>query len=519
MLSLDIRKILRFPREAAIYSPYLILFAFVAFPLLGLFHHDFWDGTRIAYARDSNDFSGVRFWLFSASLEGQYFQEYLVNTVGDFIGLSGLFLDHLLVIFALIVLIREVTIFSRDYLRVRTQLLVIPGIIVAVFPSLSLTVSSVLTFYITSLALGWYTSRKFSSSLGIARILAFLGIIYSFEYAVMILVCPILVLFYSLTKNTIPTKIELKSTWPVVCIFSSALGYKLVMMIFNQPDGPMLGYNAIRIPNTIDGLSQLAYATKSFSSFLLYPALTIFPLWIYAYLRYDYEFSNQASDYQPRLTRVLVVFILIASVLPYLAVGKSTSLFWLDFWSGRHSFALIPALAIFSVSVLDWLLCHLGGIPHKNVKFVVISTSLIIVTLSSILLFRVMGTKYLEQQNRLAVIETLKLKSNEIYPGAARIYVKNSEFLEMNTDEANYLMYKVKGNLATYSVFSKLDEALELPTESLDRTIDTWQLYTFPNKVCQTDITISRLSNLSNFPKIVLKPKYRVDAISSICRK
>jgi hypothetical protein len=228
--------------------PYAFLFAFLAIPLLALFHHDFWDGSRIGYAQDSNDFTGVRFWLFRASLEGQYFQEYLLNQLADFARISPQLLGHALVVTSLIILIREVSIISKDYLLIRKQLTFIPGLIVAIFPSLSLTVSSVLVYYISCLSIGWFCARKFIEATRGWRVLAFLGMIFTFEYGVMILVCPVLVLFFLVNKNGGGSTKNLKDLKPFLLVTLSAIGFKMFLLVFNQPEGPMLGYNQIKIP-------------------------------------------------------------------------------------------------------------------------------------------------------------------------------------------------------------------------------------------------------------------------------
>ena len=513
-------KNVKFPRLTVIHLPYFFLLAFVTFPQLGLFHHDFWDGSRIGYAQDSNDFSGVRFWFFSASVEGQFFQEYYVNKVADLLSISALLLDHALVTLGLLVLIREVTIFSRDYLRIRTEILVIPGLIVAIFPSISLTVSSVLVYYITSLALGWYSARKFSNSTGLTRLLAFLGMVYTFEYAVMLLVCPILVLFYSSFHGEISKKDRLNLSLPTLTVVISAFVFKTIMMMFNQPDGPWLGYNQLRIPATLDELSQFAYGAKSYSSFFLYPILILLPAWIISYFSSKDVCQNQEDSFQPRLARVLVAVILLSSVFPYLAVGKSTSLLWLDFWSGRHSFALIPSLAILSASALDWFLQRTGSVSKAQLRIVVASSSVIVICLSSLLYFRVLSSKYLEQQNRLAVAKSIESVKDLVLPGVANVYLENAEFMQLNPDEANYLMYKATGNLNTYSTFTNSGTTQEIPSEILTgNKVQKWTLYSFPDVKCTTEIRIRRLSKLSQFPKMVINPEYLVRKIESSCPK
>ena len=498
--------------------PYVFLFAFIAIPLLGLFHHDFWDGSRVGYAQDSNDFTGVRFWLFSASMEGQYFQEYLLNQVADFMKISPQLLGHMLVVASLFILIREVTIFAKEYLLIRSQLIFIPGLIVAIFPSLSLTVSSILVYYVSCLSIGWLCARKFTEATGAWRVLAFLGMIYTFEYAVMILVCPVLVLFYQVNINGRKKTKNLRDFRLSIFVTLSAIGFKMFLLAFNQPEGPMLGYNKINIPLNFTELSQLAYGIKSYSSFLLYPILVIFPVWLWSYTKGQGKQTSKIERNQSNVNRVLLIVLLLTSVAPYLLVGKSTSLFWLDFWSGRHSFALIPALALFSISILDWFLDQVSPISRKQLNMVSACVSIIIISLNSLLLFRVLGFKYLEQQNRLGIIQSLERVTDDILPGVAIVYVKDSEFLELNPYESSYLMYKVKGNLETFTLISTSTVEPEIPGEIFSGSpSQAWTLYNFPKKVCRTEIHISRVSQFSKFPNLVLSPKYKVERIKSTC--
>jgi hypothetical protein len=389
---------------------------------------------------------------------------------------------------------------------------------------LSLTVSSVLVYYISCLSIGWFCARKFIEATRGWRVLAFLGMIFTFEYGVMILVCPVLVLFFLVNKNGGGSTKNLKDLKPFLLVTLSAIGFKMFLLVFNQPEGPMLGYNQIKIPLNLGELSQFAYGIKSYSSFLLYPILVIFPAWLWAFTQSQVKQTINIENSLSSVNRVLILVLLLASVAPYLLVGKSTSLFWLDFWSGRHSFALIPALALFSISILDWFLDRISPISVRQLNFVSAYISIIIICLSSLLLFRVLGVKYLEQQNRLGVIQSLDTVEDDILPGFATVYVKDSEFLELNPDESNYLMYKVKRNLDTFTLVlpsmtkPEVPERIFLSAQSESWTLfKSWTLFGFPKKVCRTEVDVSRVSQLSKFPNLVFKPKYKVERIESTC--
>jgi hypothetical protein len=502
------------------FLPYVLLFVFLALPLLSLFHNDFWDGSRIGYAQDANDFTRVRFWLFSASLEGQYFQEYSLNWVADLTRISPQLLGHSIVVVSLFILIREVTIGARDYLLIRKELIFIPGLIVAIFPSLSLTVSSILVYYISSLSLGWLCARKFAEKKGAIRAFAFIGIIYTFNYAVMILVCPVLVLFYLVNRRGEDTSKNFVSLIPFLSVVLAGVAFKTSVLILNPPEGPMLGYNRIKVPLNFTEISNMAYGIKSFSSFLLYPILILLPAWIWAYTRSQAAQICENERAKSNKNNKILIVLLLASVVPYLLVGKSTSLFWLDYWSGRHSFALIPALALFSVSILDWFLDQIPPISGRQLNVLSACISIVIISLSSLLLFRVLGHKYLEQQNRLGVIQSLGPVKERIQPGVATIYVKNSEYLELNPDESNYLMYKVKKNLDTFTLLTSSTSEPIFPGEifsSSSKRSESWTLYSFPKKVCRTNIYISRISPEGKFLGIAVRPKYRVDQLETAC--
>lgn len=500
------------------YSPYLILSIFFALPLIGLFHYDFWDGSRIALAQSTNDFSGVRLWFFSASVEGQYFQEYFFNLIADFLKIPELTISHILVVTSVAVIIREVTIIAKDFLMVRKELLPIPGLIVAIFPSLSLNVSSVLTYYMTSISIGWYCARKFATSIGKVRLLAFLGIIYTFQYGVMNLVCPTLVLFFTIVRSNNVKSEFFKKFKLVIIIFAVAIGFKIFMLIYNQPSGEYLNYNKISVPTELAGISELIYGIKSFSSFFLYSILLILPTFIWGFFLRDSQFKPLKKIGEERYKRASILAVLFSTIVPYLLVGKSTSLFWLDYWTGRHSFALIPSLALFSVLVLDWLLKLLEPISVRQIQIIITFSSLVIIFMSAFLFVRVLGVKYLEQQNRISLVKTLASVREEILPGTVNVSITNSEFLNLNSDEANYLMYKVKGNLYSYTTVESNNNESQFAYDSNTKF--------FPGKTfipgkykktCRTDIQIIRVNLLSKFPRLETNPKYKIKSLKSEC--
>lgn len=456
-------------------------------PLCLFFDYDFWDGTRIAFAQETNDFSFVKDWFFSASVETQYFQEYAVNKFSDLININPLIFEHFLVVIAVSLLTREVIICGYKYFQLENEDTLIAALIISIFPAWSLTVSSVLTFYMTALAVGILSCRGIFAQKVTIKILSFFGLIYSFDYGVMLLLCPTLISCYFLILYQM--KFNLKNLFFLLFGWILSFTYKLLQIFYAPPSGLMTSYNSIKFPIKFETIQVLFLGIKSYSSFILIPILVLLPLYLYSFTvqkKIDLESSHLVIDIRKRIG---VVLVLLSSILPYLAVGKSTSLFWIDFWTGRHSFALVFPIALFSSLNYSFYKNLLK--PNLNyLNIIFISTILIVFILLTSLLFRDLNNKFVEMQFRKGIISTLQNNTKYLRSGILNLKIEGRNGNIIIDDEANYIVYKARGKSDIYAQISRNSDMKfsKVDLDKIDKKLQNWDLY-FPNKIfCETNI-------------------------------
>jgi hypothetical protein len=204
--------------------------------------------------------------------------------------------------------------------------------------------------------------------------------------------------------------------------------------------------------------------------------------------------------------------ITIASIVPYLAVGKSTSLFWIDYWTGRHSLPLMPSIALLTGKFAD----HFFSSATYRVRYIIYPLS-ILMTIAplSLLQARDMLDKYHHQQVRNAIKTELIKVRDDIDSGILRVQIKNTGQFALNGDESNLLAYEVFGDLKTYTLISSDVSPNSIPKEISSQTIPRlWNLFDKQRNNCVVSVVLAReISNpknsfhsiLSNSPRLIIE--------------
>ncbi|NBU81604.1 MAG: hypothetical protein EBS55_08155 [Flavobacteriaceae bacterium] len=491
---------------------YFFALIFFCFPIIWLSRGDFWDGTYISYATETNDYSQLHKWFSMSSVQLQYYLILGVDSIANLLNLPFTRVNAVLNCIILLLFLLEFRKISEKYFHFTSLEKLLAGVVLAIFPAFSLFSSSVLTFYLVSLFLGWHGSRKYVESIKWKKLGYFVIIVVSFQYQVMLLVNIVLVTGYSAIK--FPKSRIYNSN--LIFVFLSSVLFKILAQIYNAPSGLYENYNKIKNPLNSDKVIDFFYGVKSYSSFLLISIFAITPVLIYMFFKNSQ--SRNATNGYHELTKsntesIFCVSLLLGSITPFLLVGKSTSLFWLDFWSGRHSIPLAPALGLFSAKLLKMLSLDL---PSKlKVKTGIISV-ILVVGLCSSLIMRDFLQKNQLLNLKYGITSSLIESKIEIPEGYVNVQVSGVIPFEFTPLESNYLMYKVTDNLNHYSKISnhytKFDKYVP-PTSYPAK----WELYIDSKRYCYTRISLSRISSNIIGITSLAKQKFKVTGSHVSC--
>jgi len=141
--------------------------------------------------------------------------------------------------------------------------------------------------------------------------------------------------------------------------------------------------------------------------------------------------------------------LVFAATIPYIAVGKSTSLFWIEFNTGRHAIPLMISLSIF-LSVLGSQLFQFYklDVGHRLLKGSVVLALIATSVFSMSKSFNIR----LENQNLIEKISnSLKDANFKPSPGLVNIYLSDQPNINLNARDSALMMFRLTHDLKTYT--------------------------------------------------------------------
>jgi len=440
---------------------------------------DTWDGSLLSLDYSTGDYGISYGWLSkSASMHEQFFSFFMLSSFAHIIDLNFVLVSKSFTLVAIYLLASEVYRLSRGGFQLSKVWSLFASYFVITFPAYTLLVSSVLHYYIWCIAIGWYCARKFVTTKSRFTVsLSALFLIFSFSYGVMRVLVPCIVLCLTSIKEDSGFRESAQSIKFKMIATLSIVTYILDKLMF-PTTGQYAEYNSLVLPLSPLELIDFGYGVKSFSSFLFYPAALSLIGIFFVVLREKNESSQDKIDLYSRTFRRslwLSSLILLSAILPYLLVGKSTSLFWLDFYSGRHSFPLVAPLALMLAVIGNFITSAVNArLGMKFFSVIIVSTLFFNLALFG----KDINKKVREERALLTIANSLSPILSLVPSGKVSIVIENSKSINVNVYESLYFWFRISGDvdssvqisspeLITPKLFLELPDGRQLPRPGL----------------------------------------------------
>ncbi len=435
--------------------------ALLTYFLNSTFSDDSWDSATISIYEATKDISLIDRWFLDASMFEQYWQIKLFIQLSEIVNVSYYQFHKLFLV--LIVFFLIFTISSLVFRVTESKKWgFFAGIFCMLFPTWPLSSSSVLDYYLIALSMGLFGAKLFICSS--SKILKFSGVVlilYSTGYAVMYVMAIIYILLYARISTKDQLKRILKSNLFLGLLVLLLGKYFLTRTIFPTKNRYQ-DYNKFLDLSSLDSWISILIGIKAFSSFIIYVAVMIllpFLLHIFLTRNLSIEAESAIKKGLGEVYKVRIVLLaFFGSTLPFIFVGKSTSLFWIEFNTGRHAIPLLVSLTLL-LSVVGQ---NVTMLFRKNQfhRPIMILTFLSVFMLSLVPSAKSWSDRVEESRIRLAIIKTLKPYGESISPGIVRIQIKGSKNYTANASDASLVMFRISGNFnAQTSIIAEQFEA------------------------------------------------------------
>lgn len=425
--------------------PISIFFLLVSLPTLML-PSDVWDGVLIEYASEIRDYTGLKSWFFESTW---YLQYYFVSSLIRFSELCGISyknLNAITTLIIMIILLREVFIFSERQVGLNKLSAQLAVIFAATFPAWSSLLSSVLTFHLCCTAVGLLGIRATHESSLKKKIPGFIAVFLAYSLQSQLVFLPILSYAYDAGKNRRSRNFfPYPSTETLLTLLLSGVFYICVKLIF-PPTGIFETYQTFIIgslagipPFILRGVHYLTYLIPISAAIFLY---VVFAVTFPEQQKNTPEFAGDEEKY-PRYVLLWVLVLLFAGAFPYMAVGKSSIIWDVNDWNGRQAFLLILPLSVL-ISLLLQMLHESAG--KKLLKNLIIAIGCFVLAINLTLLLCGVFAKHSRQSFFTHLQEIIRSKESELSPGLLQIVVKDHPPTVFEFYEPNFVMYKATGN-------------------------------------------------------------------------
>ena len=452
--------------------------------LMFLHPRDMWDGTIVSYASLTNDLQGIERLTSDTSLHSVY---YLFRTeifLADFFHIKFMLVDRFVVGMALVTICLCIRDFVENRCLLEAKWSSLSLSIFLTFPIWHILTSSTQTFYLVFTSMGMagifliYKQKLKTTLVGLVLLLI------SFEMSSLIMFIPILAVVFELTETT-SRKTPLRLARPFF-VFSLATVYWFASRKISMPRGEYVGYNKIVSPLSIEGWTMIKSGMANYSSFLLLPSIGVSILVCTLILfrtAPDVGLSSQEKTWN---SSSITVPLLVASVIPYVLVGKSTLIDDFD-WSGRHAILLSIPFSI-GLTLVARAVLHSVSRPRLN-KFLFVCTFVVLVLPQGLIMTHGFITKYDRQEIDEQL--SISLRKYQIPPGLVEI-VGMPPLVPAHRDyESNYLFAETFGKPRWWTrIAPTTDPSFSIP--SLTSEPDYQQMYIFKpeSQLCRSLISV-----------------------------
>lgn len=320
-------------------NTYLLIGIIFIIPIF--FISNSWDGVIFDYAFAIQDLSGIKNWYQESSSNFQLLFVNFLFFLNKFLNIPHEFLFDLFTAIIFILFCYEIKKYSEIAFHLDKKWGNISYILAATFPVwhnlTPINLGLYLTcFYLTFLGYRLFINHKFLVKLiGLFIIICSFSIKSNFAFIIALSLAHSLKIFFDKKKLN-------KFNFPII-LFISILSY-LINANFFPPYGLYENYNKVIFQNL-----NFLYFIESLYNFLTFFVYNlwmplIFAIYLFLFKKRNYKNFIKIKD----LTDFLIIFVLFfMSITPYLLVQKSTDIFFISDYNGRHAFTTAVSFSIF----------------------------------------------------------------------------------------------------------------------------------------------------------------------------
>ena len=437
-----------FPRVAYILGA-LLFGVFVTTPTL-ILPTDVWDGVLLQHVSERHNYSDLWRYFLDSTWYLQYWLVVWTIQIADAISLSYKNTNAFLCILIFISYLREIWILARNRFKLEISWCILLTAIVALYPTWSCLLSSVLTFHLLCISIGLSSIRLLHARHLFSNVVAVPLVLASYSLQSQLVFLPVLSFAYDLLRTEGECRPKRMVSVRTIGVFLMAVGAYLFSKLLFPPTGIFLNYQGLII-TSISGIFPAFLRGLHFVSFIVPLALLTFmiaPVCICT-VGSASDGNNDARDRKTRLPYLAVIIMLfLAGAFPYVAVGKSAILWEVNDWVGRQAFLIVMPTALLSVMTFRWYYSNAISDAARRVVLVMIMLYLLVMTT---LLMLGVSAKMSRQRFISQLTEVIKKHETELPPGLIQIVGDDLPLTVFEFYEPNYLMFQATGKSHWYA--------------------------------------------------------------------
>ncbi len=372
----------------------VLIFLLTLVPLASIFlsSGDMWDGVLMSHSAEIGVHDGVR----QTFIESNYFAQFLlfkvVAELGKWLRFEYYSINKVILITIFLCIFQLLRQLSKIIVSPMQDSGKVAVLIFASLPIWSVTLSSVVTFHVLALLVGLAGVVLAHNRNGLYKSIGFIACIFSYTINSMLVFLPCLSLAIDNSINEGERHRLIKISWITIYILLSAIAYFMAFRSYHPPYGLYENYN-----------NFIQLSTQGFFDFI-YAFLRTSTLVIPLFIGFTYTFFSERRNnpfrflyFRSRLLTIkhLCLLILIgASIFPYAAVGKYTSIWEIYDWSGRHAFLLAVSASIYTAYIFTEF-SNGPGTPKR------MRNILVLLVLPLVIYFPFVAYSYALKENRL----------------------------------------------------------------------------------------------------------------------
>lgn len=293
---------------------------------LYLLQRDMYDGVPLAFAYEHKLYDGFREWQLGSAWHLAYVFHMTLFQVAQWLDVPRMLVVKLALLGAFVGLYFQYRWYLASLFRLPPGEARAFAFLAALFVSPQIYAASLgimLPFFIWAGLAGYRLLRHAGWP---ARVAGLALVVVSFQLNSMLVFVLALHVAFAAAQGRVDRR-----DWVLLAVLAtSAVGFFLARKFVFPPSGPYAGYNALRLPTSLDSLRSVARAALMYLTWMIIPlsALALSLGWLK--LRGQWQFNGWPRGDQRRLwlTRAgIAVFLFAAGAFPYAMVAKGAPLF------------------------------------------------------------------------------------------------------------------------------------------------------------------------------------------------